>query len=779
MDKQHLYEKTFTLSARLGHLFGRVYHISAVKQLLLAAQQFALCAVLARGTIFGEYAPFGVAMVGAVCVVSSGFGAVLGAFFGYLILTSSISGVGNSAAVLLTMACSHIFSDFNCVTSAWFMPLVATACFGACSFVFLPPMTASTAAIFICILVLTFGSAYFYRISLLPPNEDSVMLRPGALLVLLTTLLVSVSDLSVGGIVTPARVAALTLVMGATYVGGSSAGTAAGIAFGVTMDAAAGRSALFACTYGFGALISGGFRGGNRQVFAAIYLCAGTAAALLGAEHPLFVSSIAEGILAAVFFAVIPTHVWLYLRETLLPSQPELTDAVRRIRTNARRYAGDAAQAFYEMYLGMSSGLTQGRRTASEDTREVFDHAAEQICCKCSLCASCWEHDYIGTLNALNDVSLAMLQRGRAQAADFPSHFSARCIRFPEFVRAINETFVLLQQKREYQSKCEENRSLLAQQYAGLTGILQHLGTDLSQDVVTLPARERQVRRYAAAFGTIEQVAVYRDGSGRLRIELGGRQLDAFLTQKDGFAAGLAALLGIGLTEPEQICDELGPRLLLREQAPFRAIIGIGQRKKPGESVSGDTGRYFVTESGVACMLLSDGMGTGELAARDSRTVLGHLERFLRAGLDIRDALQTVAPAFRLQNDGTRFVTLDMLTVDLYSGRAETLKCGAAPAYLRTGGNITRLNGQALPIGLMENGEMGESVPLRLVHGDVYVMLSDGINDGFEDGWVMDMLLTRISDGPKELAAQLVTAAASRGGQDDMTALVLRIEKTR
>lgn len=776
MNKQNVLKKAFSVSAQIGKMWGKASGYTAVKTFLHRAQQFAVCAILARSSILNGYAPFGAAMVGAVCTVSGGFAAILGAFLGYLVLSSTVGGVGAAAAALLIVAFRHVFADFDFVTGPWFMPCVTTASLAACEFVFLPPMHFTAAIMFMCMLMLTFGCTYFYRILLQPPREEGI-LRPTALLVLLATVLLSVSDITIGGIISPARICALVLVMGAAYTGGSAIGAAAGVALGITMDTAYGNGALFTCTYGFGALIGGGFRSMQRQIFAAVYLCAGTAAALLGAQTSVFVSAIGEGILAAIVFAAVPETIWLYLRETMIPRPRELSEAVRRVQIGARRYAAEAAQAFYDLYLSMSSGMRQGKHAANEDTREVFDRAAEKVCCKCSLCGSCWERNYINTLSALNDVSVTMMQRGRVYAADFPTHFSARCIQFPEFVQAVNETLAVLQQRREYEAKCEENRSLLAQQYAGLTGILRRLGNDLSQEVTTLPAREKQVRRYAAAFGQIEQVAVYRDGNGRLRIELGGTEVTTLLQQKEGFTAGLSALLGIGLTLPEKICDELGVRLLLREQAAFRVVVGMAQRKKKEESVSGDTGRYFMTENGQACLMLSDGMGTGEQAAQDSGAVIEQMERFLRAGVEIREILHTIAPAFRLQSDGMRFVTLDLLTVDLYTGRAESVKCGAAPSYMQTGGGLTRLMSQSLPIGLEENSAAAESVPLRFSHGDVYVMLSDGITDGVQDSWIVDKLNERTGDSPKELAQQLMAAAKERGSQDDMTVMVLRVER--
>ncbi|MEF2692924.1 MAG: SpoIIE family protein phosphatase, partial [Eubacteriales bacterium] len=123
------------------------------------------------------------------------------------------------------------------------------------------------------------------------------------------------------------------------------------------------------------------------------------------------------------------------------------------------------------------------------------------------------------------------------------------------------------------------------------------------------------------------------------------------------------------------------------------------------------------------------------------------------------------------------FTTLDAFTLDLFSGRAENLKCGAAPTYMRLNGRWTILPGTALPIGLAEEDELGDAVPLQMNDGDIVVLLSDGVTDGTDDKWVRQLLIAHAGDSPKEIAAQLVNEAKGRGHDDDRTVMVMKIEK--
>lgn len=780
MDKHILERKGFRAAARAAEAWTRFCRTDEVRLIGGGAKRLLLCAVLSRGVILGGFAPLGVAMAGACAAAGRGTCALIGAFCGAILLRGGMSGVTAAAAALLTFAGAQIFERTAAKQRGWFMPVLSACMMAACSFVLLPaPGLLRPAHIFryLSACVLTGALCWCYIQALQPPRGRGDLRHPGGLLAVVASMLIAVGDVTLFGAVAPARVLAFALVLSGAFLGGSTIGAALGVAFGVTMDAAAGGGAFLTCVYGLAALLSGAFRTAGKPAFVLSGLLAAGVASLLGIDHPLFAPSLYETILAAMLFWLVPEPVWQYARDTLLPARNDTVDTVLRVRRSAGRYAAEASEAFYEMYLAMMNGVQAGRTAADEDVHAIFDCAADKVCRRCRICRQCWQKDYVSTLSALNDVSVPMLRRGHAEAEDFPRHFADRCIHFPELLSSVNGALFALRERQQYRRRCEENRSLIAQQYAGLTGILRQISGTLSGDQASLPARERQVRSYAAAFGRIDKVAVFRDGAGRLRVELAGEALENILHERRGFAAGLSAVLQVGLTDPERISDELGTRLMLREQAPYRAVAGIGQRQKPGEKVSGDTARSFVTESGRACLLLADGMGSGAAAAQDSRAILSLMERFLRAGIPPADALRTVAPAFRLRADGTRGVTLDALILDLFTGRGECLKCGAAPSFLRVSGAVTRLSGGNLPVGLSDEPAADQTVPIRMGPGDLFVMISDGVCDGTEDGWLRRLIQEHAGEGPKELAARIVAAATERGISDDLSALVVRLER--
>ena len=782
MDKQRA-RRSASIPVRIGHAAAwaaGLWKQEHLRTLITGAQRFVLCAVLAQGTILGGYMPFGLAMTAALMARGAGLSALGGLVCGVMLRGDGFHGGIYAAAALLVLCVMSVCAGLRVMSERWFAPGVATFASAACTFVFLPlgaELTAPAVLTFLLVQGITFGVCWMYGAAFAPPRDENDWRRPVTLLVLTATVLLSLSGINLFGVFAPARAGALLLVLAAAYLGGPAAGAAAGVAFGAAMDLNIGYGALFTCCYGLCALVAGLFHDSGRGWFSVCALGGGLCAAMLGVEHPLFIPLIAELFCAVLMFAALPPFVWEAIRRSLLPDTLMGEAASQRVRRLAGTCATEAAQAFYELYLAMLHGVSEGKAAGDRNIRAVFDYASDHVCKNCMLCTQCWQRDYVSTLAALNDVTQPMLQRGRAEMSDFPYHFAARCARLPELMRAINSALFALRERESLRRQQEENQSLLARQYAGITDILRQLGAEVTQDETAQPLMERQVRRYAAAFGWIDRVCAVRDSQGRLTVELYGEGIDDIMKQGDGFSAGLSALLGVTLTAPEKKKGSQGIHVEMHERAPYRAVVGIGRQQKEGASVSGDNACYFLTDTGTSGLCLSDGMGSGAAASRDSRMLITSLERFLRAGISVGDALHAVSPALRLRSDGMRFTTLDAFTLDLFSGRAENLKCGAAPTYMRLNGRWTILPGTALPIGLAEEDELGDAVPLQMNDGDIVVMLSDGVTDGTDDKWVRQLLIAHAGDSPKEIAAQLVNEAKGRGHDDDRTVMVMKIEK--
>jgi stage II sporulation protein E len=131
-------------------------------------------------------------------------------------------------------------------------------------------------------------------------------------------------------------------------------------------------------------------------------------------------------------------------------------------------------------------------------------------------------------------------------------------------------------------------------------------------------------------------------------------------------------------------------------------------------------------ESGKMVMCLSDGMGSGSLACKESEMVIELVEKFLEAGFDVETAVRMMNSAMVMKGQEDLFSTVDISELDLYDGTCHFYKIGAAATFIRRNGIVECLISTSLPVGVSYKLDMEKSEK-DLYNGDFLVMVSDGV----------------------------------------------------
>ena len=203
--------------------------------------------------------------------------------------------------------------------------------------------------------------------------------------------------------------------------------------------------------------------------------------------------------------------------------------------------------------------------------------------------------------------------------------------------------------------------------------------------------------------------------------------------------------------------------------------VGAALRPRKGETVCGDTVASFRREDGAVCLLLADGMGSGEAARRESALTCRLLQQFLEAGIEPEAALKTLNSAMALRGAETgSFTTVDLCVVRPGSGEITFYKYGAAPSYLKRGGTVRRVAGSSLPVGMRGTPAPPDVTRTRLEEGSFAVLVSDGVADPLRDEWLQDLLAGWEGEDPQTLAALILAESLRReGARDDCAVQVL------
>lgn len=228
-------------------------------------------------------------------------------------------------------------------------------------------------------------------------------------------------------------------------------------------------------------------------------------------------------------------------------------------------------------------------------------------------------------------------------------------------------------------------------------------------------------------------------------------------------------------------CVEDG-RVLLAETPLWAVEAGMAACGVNGSQENGDTHWLGRLKDGRYLAALSDGMGHGTMARKESSQTVTLLRLCLEAGYTRPQTLTAVNGMMLLAGRGERFSTVDLMTIDLWTGQATLDKLGAASSRLLRGRSMMELTGDALPLGILETVE-SRSCVLRLRPGDELVLMTDGVEDAFAskeslNDAIRDAMSERTAQAAAEQLLRMANQAAEQGRKDDMSVLVLRISKT-
>ncbi len=184
-----------------------------------------------------------------------------------------------------------------------------------------------------------------------------------------------------------------------------------------------------------------------------------------------------------------------------------------------------------------------------------------------------------------------------------------------------------------------------------------------------------------------------------------------------------------------------------------------------------DNGDRCLMFPGTRCryyVILCDGMGTGLGAVREAKTAGNILQKLLTAGYPAAYALRTLNSLCALR-ERAGAVTVDLLELELDTGKASLYKWGAAPSYIVTNFGADKVGCVTPPPGISvtDTRETVERFALR--RGELLVMVSDGV----EQEGALRCCQTMAGAPPAELGPALL---ADSRREDDATVVVIRLD---
>lgn len=756
---------------------------------------------LGRAILLGELAPFGAAFAAAVAWT---FGPLL---FVPLAVVAGLFTVTDGANVWSSglVVVSVFLVMLNLKPQIYRPWLVIPGIVGATTMTvkaivvslqgaaLYPYITAGFEAIFAMVLTFLFLQclAPFARgaISKNMPGETVF-----CFLVLLAGVIAGTGGLSYEEVTLRGVISRLVILLGA-LVGGAGVGAATGAVVGVIPGLAFVVAPVIVGAYSFAGFLAGAVRSFGKLAVAVGFLLGNIVLTVYMANFNDIYGVLLETALATVLFLLVPVALQEKIK-ALLPKQSAASAPVATLQdSRLRELTVDRIRSWSSVFSELSRSFEQVSSTVQQSQEEqglqqLFAEVSKKVCEGCALYRTCWERDYYRTCqNMLDMLSIAELQ-GKIDIDDLSEDLKKRCARLKEMSITITCLYETYKVNRYWQQRLLESRELVSEQLKGVSQIMDGMSSELELDVELDGEIDRTLKQQFNKMGvTIEDLYTLHKEDGLMEVGVIKQACRGQMECRFTIAPVVSKVVGKVFNVASTNCQlkEGEDRCLFKlyPALKYSLDIGIARVGKDGNHISGDSYSVIQLKEGRMALLLSDGMGTGPKAARESATVVSLLEHLLESGFGQDLAVKTVNSIMMLRPTEEAFSTVDLAVLDLYTGNGTFLKIGAVPSYLVRGRRVNLIKANSLPVGVVDNIQFA-SVNRILEEGDLLVMVSDGILDAYDgqmdkEQWMSDVLRDVGVLPAQDLAEALLELSKKVAGgsiPDDMTVITARLGKT-
>ena len=420
-----------------------------------------------------------------------------------------------------------------------------------------------------------------------------------------------------------------------------------------------------------------------------------------------------------------------------------------------------------------------------DEIEEMFRRVSERVCTNCEKRNWCLCENRIQTCQMVCEILCTAEEFGAELNVEIKRKLQKKCDRAPRFLRETLEVFGDAKQKLLWNNRIVQNREGCARSLISFADTISQAARELGAGIYSDERLEKKIVNQLKKVGIrVISSVFYMTKAGKCEVHLTLKAAKGHCVATREMAKIVSNCVGRSMypeAREQPIIWEEYTTIILREAARYHTLQGVAKIGKGCEHISGDTFLMTYLPGGRESVMLSDGMGSGEEAFRESAMVVEMAEELLVAGFPEEMAIQLLNTALVMGREEVYFSTVDMCVFNLYEGSCKFLKAGASTTFIRHGGEVEKITSTTLPVGVMQNIEI-DCVTRKLSDGDFVVMVTDGVMDalpvGEQEAQIGRYLCELSSQNPKEMAHHVLERVLESTGElpmDDMTVIVIGI----
>lgn len=733
--------------------------------------------IMSRGAVLGNLLPFGISFI-AGCSLTYTPAAATGVFLGYFIPAIGSGGFKYIAAAFAVVAVKLLLGGLKRLSSnPIFLSAMAFLASFLTSAVTLSGLNFNFLSV-LCESLFSAMGAFFVCRCFNSFKNAAAGLRAdelASLSVLIGMALTGINGFTFNGI-SLGHILGIAVILTAAKYGGILSGSVSGITVSFAM-CLSGVSGEIAVVYAFTGLIAGVFSSFGKYVQTAVPLVFSLAGSVISGNPVLIAQTVIEAALGSALFLAVPRRAGIRLGK-LFSAYPRLSapDGVKR---SLSMRLDIAAGALCDVSDTVGQVAAELSKINSPDFGSVITAVEQDACAGCKLRLHCWESKRDDTLKAVLEMTNAVKSGERSPENAAPEEFKGRCLRVARVANAAYKRYSDYASRIAAENRIDEVRGVVSDQFDGISAMLSELSRELEKDDrFDNSAAEKAAAALKNLDIRVEECSSKTDKYGRMTIEMRVKKDPSLIINKLQVMKMVSVVCERDFDIPS--VSENGGEIfiVLNEHAALRVDVGVEQKCASDSAMCGDAYKYFFDGRGHFIMILSDGMGTGGRAAVDGAMASGLMCRLIKAGFGYDCSLRILNSSMLFKSTDESLATVDIASIDLFTGRVELYKAGAAPTLVRRSGRTGKAESTSLPAGILREVSFDKAV-VRCKENDIVVLMSDGaVSEGTE--WIKDEI-EGFTDGTAEQLSERICEGAKRrrtdGHEDDITVMTAVIKR--
>lgn len=739
---------------------------------------FIFAMTISRCHILGSYYPFGLSLTAST--PENMFGAVLaGSIFGYFMPLRLGTGIRYIASIVSIAAMrwafidsvkikNHILYGPAIVFLSSIVTGLAVNCADGISFysvtiTLFECLISAISVYFLDSTIKLMRRKFFYGLSL----KDLVCLSMSAGIVLISLSEISVHSISLG------KIFAVLLTLTFAYCFGISGGSISGISLGAIFSLSAFGLSYASGSLAFAGMISGVVSSFGRLACCGMFTVSYAVLSFRLGEPVKIVGSIYELIFGVILFSLLPSKFLENLKKFIIKSKSESgSEKSCKIQALCSRL-NDVSECFSSAAVCADKVDLEFGNISNINLEEACFDSVKSYCCSCQSRKICWDKNCKSTYEMMRK---AINRASESENLKSNLEILRNCRNSESVLRRIYSVKKDFSCGEMLKSQTKEFKNITQRYFGDISCLVSNMDKEFQyEDEIIDVAFSSKLEDIFSGNKIDARNVICRNISNKIFVRF---EIGIFDKGKIGkrIIDDVALLTGREFEEPLFQISQRGYIVRLIEKRNYKMNFSVSQHACDGGRFCGDSCRCFEDLQGRFNAVLSDGMGTGSSAAAEGTMVAELSKQFLKFGISSPCALKFINSVMLLNSKTEALTTLDVLSVDLFSGEARLMKAGSPATFIINGKKVKKVGFSSLPVGILSNVSPSFE-KIVLTPEDTVIMLSDGVTD-IGEKWVIDLLKNLKVENLTEASRYIVSQAVkerSVARDDDITAIALRL----